>query len=131
MKKKRVKGKEGVTLVEVLVAITVLGIVTAALGGSLVVSNRINSRSEQIIKDRLAVSSAVETLMAEGIEKGKIDYSSYYPSDTTLDVTIEVGPEDTTDPDCYKVTVKSTDGEVSVETYICPAPADTTTPGGT
>ena len=85
MKKKRVNEKEGVTLVEVLVAITVLGIVTAALGGSLVVSNRINSRSEQIIKDRLAVSSAVETLMAEGIEKGKIDYSSYYPSDTTLD----------------------------------------------
>ena len=121
MKKKRVKGKEGVTLVEVLVAITVLGIVTAALGGSLVVSNRINSRSEQIIKDRLAVSSAVETLMAEGIHD---------TTDTTSDDGLEVSIETTRDPTCYKVTVKSTDGEVSVETYICPAPADTTTPGG-
>lgn len=120
MKKKRVNGKEGVTLVEVLVAITVLGIVTAALGGSLVVSNRINSRSEQIIKDRLAVSSAVETLMAEGIDT----------TGTTSDDGLEVTIDTTIDSTCYKVTVKSTDGEVSVETYICPAPADTTTTGG-
>ena len=117
MKKKRVNGKEGVTLVEVLVAITVLGIVTAALGGSLVVSNRINSRSEQIIKDRLAVSSAVETLMAEGIHD---------TTDTTSDDGLEVSIEATSDPTCYKVTVKSTDNEVSVTTYIH---ADTTTGG--
>lgn len=115
MKKKRVNGKEGVTLVEVLVAITVLGIVTAALGGSLVVSNRINSRSEQIIKDRLAVSSAVETLMAEGIDT----------TGTTSDDGLEVTIDTTSDSTCYKVTVSS--GEVSVTTYIH---ADTT-PGGT
>ena len=114
MKKKRVNGKEGVTLVEVLVAITVLGIVTAALGGSLVVSNRINSRSEQIIKDRLAVSSAVETLMAEGID------TTGTKSDGGLKVTIDT----TSDSTCYKVTVESKDGEVSVVTYI--RPADTT-----
>ena len=114
MKKKRVNEKEGVTLVEVLVAITVLGIVTAALGGSLVVSNRINSRSEQIIKDRLAVSSAVETLMAEGGDTTKIDD----------DLNVQVNIDTSNDP--YKVTVSS--GEVSVTTYIH---ADTTTPGGT
>ena len=121
MKKKRVNGKEGVTLVEVLVAITVLGIVTAALGGSLVVSNRINSRSEQIIKDRLAVSSAVETLMAKGIHD---------TTDTTSDGGLEVSIDTTSDSTCYKVTVESKDGEVSVVTYIRPAPADTTTTGG-
>lgn len=118
MKKKRVNGKEGVTLVEVLVAITVLGIVTAALGGSLVVSNRINSRSEQIIKDRLAVSSAVETLMAKGIHD---------TTDTTSDDDLEVKIDTTSDSTYYKVTVTSKDNEVSVTTYIH---ADTT-PGGT
>ncbi|MBO5253726.1 MAG: prepilin-type N-terminal cleavage/methylation domain-containing protein, partial [Clostridia bacterium] len=61
------KHNEGFTLLETLIAIVVLGVVVVPVCSSLVMSFRINAKAEQLMRDQLAVSSAVETLMAEGI----------------------------------------------------------------
>ena len=64
------KHNEGFTLLETLIAIVVLGVVVVPVCSSLVMSFRINAKAEQLMRDQLAVSSAVETLMAEGINTG-------------------------------------------------------------
>ena len=56
----------GFSLIEVLVAITILGLVVVPIGSSLVLSFRLNARSGDTLQAQLAVSSAVEPLMAEG-----------------------------------------------------------------
>lgn len=131
MEKRNGKGNAGFTLVEVLVAISVLGIVTAALGGSLVMAHRINGRSEQIIDARLAVSSAVETLMAEGIDGSKIENGMYNPMDggdpvlpDGVTVTVLNAPDHTDPTDCYQVTVECQG--VSVTTFIRSSAIDAT-----
>ena len=49
----------GFSLIEVLVAITILGLVVVPIGSSLVLSFRLNARSEQMLQAQLAVSGAV------------------------------------------------------------------------
>ena len=56
----------GFSLIEVLVAITILGLVVVPIGSSLVLSFRLKARSGDMLRAQLAVSSAVETIMAEG-----------------------------------------------------------------
>ena len=71
-------GTAGFSLVEVLTAITVLGLMLAPIGASLVMSHRLNARSQQLMEDQLAVSNAVETLMAEGIDtSGDVEVETY------------------------------------------------------
>lgn len=57
----------GYSLVEVLVAIALLAIITIPTYTCLVLSVRLNAKTDEMLKAQLAVSSAVETLMAEGI----------------------------------------------------------------
>lgn len=57
---------EGFSLIESLVAIVLLGALVVPICTSLIMSHRINAKTEQMLQDQLAVSSAVETLMAEG-----------------------------------------------------------------
>ena len=63
------KGKhnEGFTLVELLVSIVILAAIVIPTCTSLVLSYRMNAKSEEMLQAQLAVSSAVEKLMAEGI----------------------------------------------------------------
>ena len=61
----------GSTLVEVVVAITILGLVCAPICSSLVLAARVNQRSSQVMAAQLSVSNAVEQLMAEGIPEDK------------------------------------------------------------
>ena len=104
----------GFSLIEVVVAIAILGLITVPLGGGLVLAHRLNARSQSMLEARLAVSAAVETLMAEGIQAGA-EYSSF------PDVSVEVTPE-TEQTDAYTVKVISlTDETVSVTTRIRPA----------
>ena len=65
------KGKrnEGFTLLETLIAIVVLGIVVVPTCSSMILSFRINAKADQLLHDQLAVSSVVETLMAEGSQE--------------------------------------------------------------
>ena len=78
----------GFTLIEVLVAITILGLVVVPIGSSLVVSYRLNARSGDTLQAQLAVSRAVETIMAEGFDTSA-DYSERFS-----DVVVKH------DPDC-------------------------------
>lgn len=69
----------GFSLIEVLVAITILGLVVVPIGSSLVLSFRLNARSEQMLQAQLAVSSAVETIMAEGYDPAlRADYEANF-----------------------------------------------------
>lgn len=62
------KGKNngGFSLVEILVAMAILASVVIPVCSSMLVSVRINAKAEAVLNARLAVSSAVETLRAEG-----------------------------------------------------------------
>lgn len=64
MKKKH---NEGFSLVEVLVAIVILGIFVVPTCSSLVLSFQMNQKTAQMLKAQQAVSSAVEELKAKGI----------------------------------------------------------------
>lgn len=64
MKQKR---NGGYSLVEILLAIVLLGAIMVPTCTSLVMSIKINDRTDEMMQAQLAVSSAVETLMAEGI----------------------------------------------------------------
>lgn len=116
----------GFSLIEVVVSIAILGMAVIPISGGVVLSHRLNARSEQVLQARLEVSGAVEALMAEGIaEEEEDNYSARFPS-----VTVELGePEDPNG--AVPVTVTSRmEQDVSVQTFIRPAPAETPEGGG-
>ena len=99
------KHNEGFSLVEVVVAIAILGLIVVPCGSALLMSIRINEKAQQMMQAQLAVSSAVETLMAEGIdesvvgdsqftanyeETGKVPYDYYTVDDTGLIIAKDV-----------------------------------------
>lgn len=105
----------GFSLLEVLVAITILGLVVVPIGSSLVLSFRLNARSGDTLQAQLAVSSAVETIMAEGYTKLS-DYDNRFENVTITEVT----PNPSTA--AHYITVSSTDVDsVSVTTFVRPA----------
>lgn len=114
----------GFSLIEVVVSIAILGMAVIPISGGMVLSHRLNARSEQVLQARLEVSGAVEALMAEGIAEEN-DYSARFPS-----VTVELGdPEES--GGAIQVTVTSRkEQDVSVQTFIRPAPAETPEGGG-
>lgn len=84
MKKKR-KGQGGFSLLEVIVSIALLGLLLVPISSGLLLSFRINAKSNDILQARLAVSSAVETLMAEGVENYRsADFPEVYISTRPL-----------------------------------------------
>lgn len=129
MKDAKSKGTAGFSLIEVLTAITVLGLIIAPVGAGLVLSHRLNARSQELMQAQLAVSGAVETLMAEGIKSGNVEESGTYQGYTeNTAVSIQAVPEGA----AYKVTVSSSDSDldVTVVTYIRPAPETGGEPSG-
>lgn len=68
------KNNAGFSLVEVLVAIAVLAAIVIPVCSSMVLSVQVNTKAEDVLQARVAVSSAVETLMAKGIEYDRDDY---------------------------------------------------------
>ena len=110
-------GTAGFSLIEVLAAITILGLLTAPLCGSLVLAARLNARGDALLQARLLVNSAVETLMAEGIGKDPDPYRF-----DGLTVTAERPEKDDPGYPAYTVTVTSVaEPDVSVTTHIRPA----------
>lgn len=106
----------GFSLIEVLVAITILGLVIAPIGSSLVLSFRLNARSDEVLQAQLAVSSAVETIMAEGYDKSSsTEYETRFPA-----VTITAIPDNNSSPVYYDLTVQDKNGYVNVETCVKP-----------
>ena len=71
------KHDEGFSLIEILVAIVILTAFVVPTCSALVMSNEMNNRTDALMQAQLAVSSAVETLMAEGIKEEKLNNQVY------------------------------------------------------
>lgn len=111
------KHNAGFSLVEVLIAIAVLGIIMIPTSTALVTFHRLNARTEEMFHEQIAVSSEVEKLMAKGIAE-PTDY-------TTPEVAVDITEEE--EEPYYKVEVKSKiPDSVSVTTYIRKAPTEPT-----
>lgn len=118
----------GFSLIEVVLAMVILALIVVPTCTSLVLSFRVNAKAEALLQAQLAVSSAVEELMAKGIVDQKAEEAitnqhlyDIVPSnednpetDLFPDVKIAV----TQDGDCYKVDVTDNNDLVTVTTYI-------------
>ena len=115
------KRNAGFSLIETLVSIVILGAMVVPTCTALVMSIRLNDKTEKMLQAQLAVSSAVETLMAEGFD-GSEDYATRFPDVVILekelvdnayynltiaDIGTTVTLEDNTTQTTYLVTVKT------------------------
>lgn len=124
----------GFSLLEVIVAIAILGLVVVPVCSGLLVSARINQRSESLLQAQMDVTTAVETLMAEGIntsELAPVGGGGEYTTDRFPGVTVTAAKK-AADEKTFTVTVASTREEsVVVTTTIRTAPSSGTNGGGT
>ena len=110
-------GKErtaGFSLLEVVVAIAIIGLISAPICSSLILAGRINAHSQAVMEAHLNVRTAVETLMKDGVTAESTDYrAGEFPK-----VTIETKKEHDSDP-YYHVTVSDKPTKlVTVETFV-------------
>ena len=113
----KLKNNGGFSLVETLVAMVILGLITVPVLSGMTVAIRAMNYSEQMMKSQLAVSSAVETLMAEGIKETNLAGDVYSLSEhTDVTITAKQAQEGSTDLPYYNV--KVTSGSYTVETVI-------------
>lgn len=111
----RHKNNAGYSLVEVVVAMAILALIIVPVSTGMVTAFKMNAKAEQLMQAELAVSRAVEALMAKGID-GKPIADNEYPGVT---VTITNPTEDDEEITYYWVTVTSTQVDsVEVMTYI-------------
>lgn len=111
-------GKErtaGFSLLEVVVAIAIIGLISAPICSSLILAGRINAHSQAVMEAHLNVRTAVETLMKDGVTAE----SDKYRERDFPNVTIKTKKEAGSDP-YYRVTVsdKPTEPLVTVNTYV-------------
>lgn len=116
-------GKErtaGFSLLEVVVAIAIIGLISAPICSSLILAGRINAHSQAVMEAHLNVRTAVETLMKDGVT-AKSDEDEYRKNDFP-NVKIETKKVD--GKPYYHVTVKDrhTEPLVKVETDIRAVP---------
>ena len=114
-------GKErtaGFSLLEVVVAIAIIGLISAPICSSLILAGRINAHSQAVMEAHLNVRTAVETLMKDGVTQP----SDNYRADEFPKVTIKTVKDG--DNPYYHVTVsdKPTEPLVTVETDIRAVP---------
>lgn len=110
-------GKErtaGFSLLEVVVAIAIIGLISAPICSSLILAGRINAHSQVVMEAHLNVRAAVETLMKDGVTEA----SDKYRERDFPNVTVKT--EKDGDNPYYHVTVsdKRTEPLVTVETYV-------------
>lgn len=117
-------GKErtaGFSLLEVVVAIAIIGLISAPICSSLILAGRINAHSQAVMEAHLNVRTAVETLMKDGVTmKGGVmtkPSADDFPNVTIIPVEVEGKPY-------YRVTVKDkhTEPLVTVKTYVRAVP---------
>lgn len=108
-------GKErtaGFSLLEVVVAIAIIGLISAPICTSLILAGRINAHSQAVMEAHLNVRTAVETLMKDGVTAE----SNNYRADEFPNVTIETKKEG---KPYYRVTVSDKPTKlVTVNTYV-------------
>ena len=131
------QNNSGFSLVEVLVAIVVLSAIVIPVCSSILLSVRMNAKADDMLQARVAVSSAVETLMAQGITHANNQYDIADRKDGKQDLFPDVTISTTADPNetepaYYTVTVTDTNQLVAVTTKIrAVEPIEETTPDGT
>lgn len=114
-------GKErtaGFSLLEVVVAIAIIGLISAPICSSLILAGRINAHSQAVMEAHLNVRTAVETLMKNGMtEASAAYYAEKFPN-------VKIDPEKVKGKPYYHVTVKDnrTEPLVTVETYVRAVP---------
>lgn len=117
-------GKErtaGFSLLEVVVAIAIIGLISAPICSSLILAGRINAHSQAVMEAHLNVRTAVETLMKDGVTmKGGVmtkPSADDFPNVKIIPVEVEGKPY-------YRVTVKDNHTEplVTVVTYVRAVP---------
>lgn len=109
-------GKErtaGFSLLEVVVAIAIIGLISAPICSSLILAGRINAHSQAVMEAHLNVRTAVETLMKDGVTAE----SNNYRADEFPKVTIKT-VKDGENP-YYHVTVSDKPTKlVTMKTYV-------------
>ncbi len=135
------KHDQGFSLIEILVAIVILTAIVVPTCSALLLSNEMDKRTTELMKAQLAVSSAVETLMAEGIPGDTLPTDDYGAATKTVqepkadgegfqevavetdrfpDVKIKV--ESVPEKPWFAVTVTSNDELVEVKTSVRAVP---------
>lgn len=113
-------GKErtaGFSLLEVVVAIAIIGLISAPICSSLILAGRINAHSQAVMEAHLNVRTAVETLMKDGVT----EKSDEYHKDEFPNVTIKT--EEVEGKPYYRVTVSDKPTKlVTVKTYVRAVP---------
>lgn len=109
-------GKErtaGFSLLEVVVAIAIIGLISAPICTSLILAGRINAHSQAVMEAHLNVRTAVETLMKDGVTAESDKYRERDFPNVTIETKKEGKPY-------YRVTVKDkpTEPLVTVVTYV-------------
>ena len=127
MRKLMKNATAGSTLIEVVLAITILGLVSAPICSSLVLAARINQRSREVMTAQLNVSSAVERLMAEGLAIDTSDDSGWKWEEKYGLAVVTVNPGESKENVYYNVTVsdRESDPLVTVTTTVKAAPPET------
>lgn len=111
---------EGFTLVELLVSIVILAAIVIPTCTSLVLSYRMNAKSKEMLQAQLAVSSAVEKLMAEGIEANRaqdIITNSQPETETMYDFAWDSVNNQFSETDDYPNVIITIDEENSKDGY--------------
>ncbi len=138
------KHNEGYTLVELLVSMVILAAIVLPTCTGLVLSVRMNAKTDDLMQAQLAVSSTVETLMASGITQEflttlveKTENPTQTQADENTDgagapatekkqytsasfpgIVFEMTLAEGSTVDCYDIKVMDEAGQVSVDTSI-------------
>lgn len=99
----------GSTLIEVLVAIALFGLVVVPLCAALMTAHRLNARGETLLREQLAAANAMETLQACGVDPDA-DYDGAFESVDEVVLTPVDGVRG------YAVSVRS--GETTLTSFI-------------
>ena len=126
------RNNAGFSLIEVLVAIAVLAAVVIPVCSSMVLSVSVNAKAEAVLQARTAVSSAVETLMTQGITGESDAYDRVGDADLFPGVTVETAKQDPDDetPAYYIVEVADDNQLVTITTKIRAVEPQTDEEGG-
>ncbi len=120
------RNNDGSSLVEIVAATAIMGVLVGAVCTSLMFGLRLNEKTDAQLQAQMAVSSAVETLMAVGIDPEQVGEDNSYPAGEDVQVVVTAATKDTnidgsptTIPlHYYKVEVNATGTDVKVTTHI-------------